>query len=122
VSLLATNEVRKRLTSRFVTLKVCTARLPGLNEALDLFTIFPSTDAHRLQNDLERYAAALHSFENGDLDTAEQYLDELLATGPATPAAFLAQQTAALRQGGLGRRAMDEFGCTPDAVIEILAK
>jgi adenylate cyclase len=122
VSLLATNEVRKRLSSRFVTLKVCTARLPGLNEPLELFTVFPSTDAPRLQNDLERYATALRSFESGNLEAAEVQLTELLATGPATPAAFLAQQTAALRQGGLGRRALDEFGCTPDAVIEILAK
>jgi adenylate cyclase len=122
VSLLATNEVRKRLSSRFVTLKVCTARLPGLNEALELFTVFPSTDAPMLQNDLQQYAEALDAFERGDLATAEQQLSTLLIRGPATPAAFLAQQTAALRQGGLGRRAMDEFGCTPDAVIEILAK
>jgi adenylate cyclase len=122
VSLLATDAVRKRLSSRFVTLKVCTARLPGLDEPLDLFTVFPSTDAPRLQDDLARYAEALDAFERGDLVAAEEQLSELLEAGPSTPAAFLAQQTAALRQGGMGRRATDEFGCTPDAVIEILAK
>ena len=122
VSLLATDAVRRRLSSRFVTLKVCTARLPGLDEPLDLFTVFPSTDAPRLQDDLARYAEALDAFERGDLLAAEEQLSELLEAGPSTPAAFLAQQTAALRQGGLGRRATDEFGCTPDAVIEILAK
>ena len=122
VSLLATDAVRKRLSSRFVTLKVCTARLPGLDEPVELFTVFPSTDAPRLRNDLDRYADALNAFERGDLVAAEQQLVELLAAGPATPAAFLAQQTAALRQAGQGRRVTDEFGCTPDAVIEILAK
>jgi adenylate cyclase len=122
VALLATDAVRKRLSSRFVTLKVCTARLPGLEEPLELFTVFPSTDGPRLQGDLERYAEALEAFERGDLIAAEKQLSELLAAVPATPAAFLAQQTAALRQSALGRRATDEFGCTPDAVIEILAK
>jgi adenylate cyclase len=122
VSLLVTDAVRQRISSRFVTLRVCTARLPGLDEPLELFTIFPSTDASRLQDELIRYSAALTAFELGDLDAAEEQLIELLEAGPSTPAAFLAQQTAALRQGGLGRRADDEFGCTPDAVIEILAK
>jgi class 3 adenylate cyclase len=122
VALLATDAVRRRLTSRFVTLKVCTARLPGLEKPLELFTVLPSTDAPRLQGDLERYAAALEAFERGEFDAAEEQLAQLLEAGPATPAAFLAQQTAALRQGALGRRATDEFGCTPDAVIEILAK
>jgi adenylate cyclase len=122
VALLATDAVRRRLSSRFVTLKVCTARLPGIDEPLELVTVFPSTDAERLQGDLERYAEALSAFEEGRLDEAEQQLANLLATGPATPAAFLAQQAAALRQGALGRRASDEFVCTPDAVIEILSK
>jgi len=122
VEILTTDAVRRRLTSRYVTLKVCTARLPGLEEPLELFTVFPSTDAPALQGDLERYAAALEAFEQGDLEAAEQQLTHLLAKGPATPAAFLAQQTAALRRGALGRRSTDQFGCTPDAVIEILAK
>jgi adenylate cyclase len=122
VALLATDAVRRRLSSRFVTLKVCTARLPGLEKPLELFTVLPSTDAPRLQGDLERYAAALEAFERGELDVAEEKLSQLLEAGPATPAAFLAEQTAALRQGALGRRASDEYGCTPDAVIEILAK
>jgi hypothetical protein len=45
-----------------------------------------------------------------------------MAAGPATPASFLAQQAAALRQGAAGRRASDEFAITPDAVIKLLAK
>jgi class 3 adenylate cyclase len=122
VALLATDAVRRRLSSKFVTLKVCTARLPGLEKPQELFTVFPSTNADQLQDELERYSTALEAFEQGDLANAEQELTRLLAQGPATPAAFLAQQTAALRRGALGRRATDEFGCTPDAVIEILAK
>ena len=120
--LLVTGAVRRQLSGRFVTLKVCTARLPGLEEPLELFTLFPATDGPRLRAAMERYAAALEAFEQGDLDAAEAILADLLAAGPTTPAAFLTQQTAALRQAALGRRATDQFGCTSDAVIEILAK
>lgn len=122
VNVLATDAVRRRLSARFVTLKACTARLPGLEQPVDLFTVFPATDGQRLQEDLEHYAAALAAFEAGDLDQAERVLSELLASGPATPAAFLAQQAAALRQGALGRRSTDQIGRPSDAVIEILAK
>jgi len=122
VPLLATEAVRRRLSSRFVTLRACTAKLPGLEQPMELFTVFPATDGHRLQHDMERYATALASFEDGDLDAAEQILADLITSGPATPAAFLAQQAHSLRQSALGRRATDQFGHPADAVIEILAK
>jgi adenylate cyclase len=122
VPLLVTHAVRRRLSSRFVTLKACTARLPGLEQPLDLFTVFPSTDGARMQTAFDRYAEALAAFEGGDLDSAERLLEKLLAEGQVTPAAFLAQQTKALRQTALGRRATDQLAYTPDAVIEILAK
>jgi adenylate cyclase len=122
VPLLATDAVRRRLSNRFVTLKACTAKLPGLEQPLELFTVFPATDGHRLQDDLERYAAALAAFEDGDLDEAERVLERLLLKGPATPAAFLAQHAAALRHTSLGRRASDQFATRDDAVIEIFAK
>jgi adenylate cyclase len=122
VPLLATGAVRQRLSTRFVTLKTCTARLPGLEEPIDLFTVFPATDGVRLQAHFDRYAQALSAFENGDLDRAEQLLEQLLSDGQATPAAFLAQQTAALRGTALGRRATDLVVAAPDAVIEIFAK
>ena len=118
----ATNLTTGLPVPRFVTLKVCTARLPGLEQPLDLFTVFPATDGQRLQDDIDHYAAALAAFEDGDLDAAERVLAELLERGPATPAAFLAQQASALRQSAHGRRAGDQFGRARDAVIEILAK
>jgi adenylate cyclase len=122
VPMLATEAVRQRLSSRFVTLRACTAKLPGLEQPMELFTVFPATDGHRLQSDLDRYATALASFEGGDLDAAERILAELINNGPATPAAFLAQQANSLRQSALGRRATDQFGLAADAIIEILAK
>jgi adenylate cyclase len=122
VALLATDAVRRKLSSKFTTLKVCTARLAGLEEPLELFSVFPAADGKKLQGELDRYAEALGAFERGDLDAAEAVLADLLERGPATPAEFLAGQTAALRQAALGRRATDQFGCTPDAVIEFLAK
>jgi hypothetical protein len=120
VPLLVTDAVRRRVSSRLTALRVCTARLPGIEEPLELFTLFPAADAERLQGDLDRYAMALAAYERGDLDFAEQALEDLLAVGPATPAAFLAQQTAALRRGALGRRSDDLLGSAGDAVVEIL--
>lgn len=120
VPLLVTDAVRRRVSSRLTALRVCTARLPGIEEPLELFTLFPAADAERLQGDLDRYAMALAAYERGDLDIAEQALEDLLAVGPATPAAFLAQQTAALRRGALGRRSDDLLGSAGDAVVEIL--
>jgi adenylate cyclase len=122
VPLLVTHAVRRRLSSRFVTLKACTARLPGLEQPLDLLTVLPSTDGARMQSAFDRYAEALAAFEGGDLDSAERLLEMLLAEGQATPAAFLTQQTKALRQTALGRRSTDLLAYTPDAVIEILVK
>ncbi|BBO35320.1 adenylate/guanylate cyclase domain-containing protein [Lacipirellula parvula] len=122
VPLLVTDAVRRRASSRLTALKVCTARLPGIEDPQELFTLFPAADAERLQGDLDRYAIALAAFEEGDLDLAERELESLLSDGPSTPAAFLAQQTAALRRGGLGRRADDLFASGNDAVIEILSK
>lgn len=120
VPLLVTDAVRRRASTRLTALRVCTARLPGIDEPLELFTLFPAADAERLQEDLDRYAVALAAYERGDLDVAESELEGLLAMGPSTPASFLAQQTAALRRGGLGRRSDDLLGSAGDAVIEIL--
>jgi class 3 adenylate cyclase len=122
VPLLATEAVRRRLSNRFVTLKACTAKLPGLEQPVELFTVFPSTDGERLHGDIEAYASALAAFEAGELDEAERILADLLAHGPATPATFLAQQAAALRQGALGRRASDQYSRASESIIEILAK
>lgn len=122
VPMLITDAVRRRLTGAFVTLKACTAKLPGLEQPLELYTVFPATDGPRLQGDLDRYAGALAAFEQGDLAGAEELLAELLGDGPATPAAFLAQQAAALRQSARGRRASDQPLRAGEAVIEILAK
>lgn len=120
VPLLVTAAVRRRASTRLTALRVCTARLPGIEEPMELYTLFPAADAHRLQDDLDQYADALSAFERGDLNTAERELTALLAAGPATPASFLAQQTAALRRGEQGRRANDQLASTADAVIEIL--
>ena len=120
VPLLVTDAVRRRVSNRLTALRVCTSKLPGIDEPLDLFTLFPAADAERLQGDLDRYAVALAAYERGDLDLAESELENLLAMGPSTPASFLAQQTAALRRGALGRRSDDLLGSGGDAVIEIL--
>jgi hypothetical protein len=48
-------------------------------------------------------------------------LEELLTRGPATPAAFLARQAAALRRGALGRRVTDLVPGPGEMVIDVPA-
>lgn len=122
VPLLATAAVRRRLGGQFVTHRLCTAKLPGLEQPLDLIAVYCAADDQRLAADVDIYASALAAFEGGDLDAAESKLQQLLDRGGAAPATFLAAQTEAARHGRLGRRAGDGLRPSDGAVIEILSK
>ena len=122
VPLVITAPVRRRLGSDFVTHRICTAKLPGLEQPIELIAAYHAADDHQLKTDVDAYAAALAAFEGGDLDAAEAQLGKLLARGGAAPAAFLAAQAAAARNNQLGRRAEDTTRPGEGAVIEILCK
>ncbi|MBX3426054.1 MAG: adenylate/guanylate cyclase domain-containing protein [Pirellulales bacterium] len=121
VPLVATAAVRQRLTGEFTTHRLCTARLPGLEQPLELIAVQRAADEQRVRDDIERYAAALAAFERGDLDAAERGLADLIARGASPAARFLAAQAAAVRGNQLGRRAGDTFR-PGDGVVEILSK
>lgn len=122
VPLLATDAVRQRLGPEFFTLRICTAKLPGIAEPHDVFAVYRATHAAAVRDRLNRYAEALHRFEAGDLADAERLLDDLADEPDFAPAGFLSDHTTALLRGRLGRRATDALGEGPDAIIEILAK
>jgi adenylate cyclase len=121
-SLLITATTQRQLSSKFFTMRTCTARLPGLEQPVELFTVYPSCEASEIKSRLEQYAHALKLFESGDLVMAEVLLSELVAAGPVTPARFLAQQAADQRQAEVGRRASDRATIEQGAIVEIHEK
>jgi adenylate cyclase len=119
-SLLITAATQRQLSNKFFTLRTCTARLPGLEQSVELFAVYPASKTSQVKSRLDQYAHALRLFEQGDLVMAEVLLSELVAADPQTPARFLAQQAASQRCAELGRRASDRMAHGP--IIEIHEK
>jgi len=120
--LVITAATQTKLSDRFFTLRVCTAKLPGLEQPAELFTVYPATEAVRVKSRLDQYSSALAMFEAGELEAAEALLSDLSSQGQATPAHFLAHYTAAQKSSNLGRRAVDKYASQQGPVIEIHSK
>ena len=120
--LVITAATQTKLSDKFFTLRVCTAKLPGLEQPAELFTVYPATEAQSVKSRLDQYSRALALFEEGELEAAEVLLSELSTLGPATPAHFLAHYTAAQKSSNLGRRAVDKYASQKGPVIEIHSK
>lgn len=121
-SLLVTAATQRRLSEKFFTLRACTARLPGLEQPVELFTIYPASEATEIKSRLDQYSRALKLFEHGDLIMAEVLLSELVSAGPVTPARFLAQQAVSHRYAEFGRRSTDRHPLEHSAIVEIHEK
>ncbi len=120
--LVITAATQAKLTEEFFTLRVCTAKLPGLEQPAELYTVYPAAKAESVQTRLDEYSLALAMFESGDLAGAAELLAKLTTLGSITPAHFLAHYTAAQKNGNLGRRAVDQYSPQENAVIEIHSK
>ncbi|NOY29671.1 MAG: adenylate/guanylate cyclase domain-containing protein [Planctomycetes bacterium] len=120
--LVITAATQTKLSDKFFNLRTCTAKLPGLEQPIELYTVYPASEARRIKSRLDQYARALEFFETGDLEAAECLLRELVKSGHATPARFLAHYTAAQINGNQGRRAVDRYAPGQGPVIEILGK
>ena len=120
--LVITAATQTKLSDKFFTLRVCTAKLPGLEQPAELFTAYPATEAANIKSRLDQYSHALALFESGELEEAETLLRELTSQGKVTPAQFLSHYTAAQKNGNLGRRAVDKYAAGQGPVIEIHSK
>ncbi|MGI9455088.1 MAG: adenylate/guanylate cyclase domain-containing protein [Aeoliella sp.] len=120
--LVMTRATETKLSDDYFGLRVCTAKLLGLEQELDLYTAYPASNLMQLQQHLDRYADALEWFEAGNLATAERLLDDLVTKGNVTPAQFLARQTAIQMQAAQSRRAVDKSAVSIGPVIEFSAK
>jgi len=121
--LVITSATQKKLSGKFFTLRVCTAKLPGLERPAELFTAYPASKGAKVKSRLDQYSSALALFERGDWEAAEALLSELTSQGQVTPAHFpahfLAHYTATQMQRNLGRRAVDKKAAQQGSVIEI---
>lgn len=117
--LVMTASTQKKLTSKFFTLRACTAKLPGLEKPIELYTAYPASEATTVKSKLDQYSHALDLFETGELESAEHLLSELVKTGPTTPANFLAHYTASQISRGQGRRAVDKTAANSGSVVEL---
>jgi len=120
--LLVTSSTQKKLSQQFVSLRVCTAQLPGLEEPTELVAVYRAGEAAALGHRLDQYATALQLFEQGALDAAEQLLEKLLLAGPAIPARFLADRTGRRKQSESGSRVSDQPTVANGSVIEFAGK
>lgn len=118
--LVVSGATQQQLSSQFFSLRICTAKLPGLEQPIDLFTVHPVAEAADVKSRFDRYAAALQYFESGDLEHAEQMLQALLDDSQTTPARFLAEHTLAQKNIELGRRRTDRHTESGSPIIEIV--
>lgn len=117
--LLLSKATHDSLSGEFLCQRVCAARLPGLQQKLDLYAAYPASDAPSMRDDLDRYAEALEWFEAGNLATAERLLADLATRESRTPAPFLAHEVQVRMQAAQGRRASDVLTVNLGPVIEI---
>lgn len=120
--LVMTKATYDKLSDEFFGQRICTAKLPGLEQELDLYTVYPACQEPQLREQLDRYAEALHWYEAGNLVTAERLLTDLAAQGDLTPARFLADHTAAQLQAVHRRRFSDQSALIQGPVIELAGK
>lgn len=113
VSPIVTSTVAQRLEHAgdrtFDTLRLCRARLAGIEQATDLYLLHPTQSACWVGATPENYSSALASFEAGRLEAAYRVVRDAAA---GTPAAFLAERIQQAKDARRGRRAGDQFADT----------
>ncbi|TWU24587.1 adenylate/guanylate cyclase domain-containing protein [Bythopirellula polymerisocia] len=120
--LLITGPTQQKLSNRFFSLRVCTARLPGLEQPVELFAVYPASFSAEVKARLDQYSHALRNYEAGEFTHAEELLSDLVRADSVSPARFLAHQAATMRHAEIGRRASDKGIGKMDCVIDIFEK
>lgn len=120
--LVVTKPTADLLCREFRSLRVCTAKLTGLEQNWDLYTVYPACELDAVGDQMDRYSEALVWFEAGNLVTAERLLAELADLDDFAPAHFLAHLTAERRLAAQGRRVSDKATLGRGPVIELTAK
>jgi adenylate cyclase len=87
--LLVSGPTARRLSNRLIAFRICRAQLPGLEEPVDLYSVWPQAEAESPAV-LNVFAKALALFERGKLEAAAETLNQLDPTVNKLPVKFLA--------------------------------
>ena len=120
--LLVTEAAAKCLSNRFATHRVCTARISGLDQPVELYTVCPPSSDERSSAAWRAYQAALQHFEQGRLQEAA---DQLATIDPAMseiPSRFLAEHLNRELARQNRRRSTDKGNDTSRGVITLNTK
>jgi adenylate cyclase len=120
--LLVTDAAARRLSNRFATHRVCSARMPGLSRPVELYAICPPSSDERSSMAWRAYHEALQHFEQGRLQEAA---DQLATIDPAMseiPSRFLAEHLSRELARQNRRRSTDRGSDTSRGVITLSAK
>jgi adenylate cyclase len=98
--LVATQSTIERQSTEFTTNRVCRARLPGMQQLMDLYVVRKSASDERLSFCWRKYADALGQFEQGSFEAAAETLATMDETITDVPWRFLIERV----QSGIGRQ------------------
>ncbi|MFO0790356.1 MAG: adenylate/guanylate cyclase domain-containing protein [Pirellulales bacterium] len=114
--MLITGATARQLSNRIATHRICRARLPGVDDPLELYTAYSAATSSHSSDVWAMYSEVLRLFEAGDYENAAAKIGELEAVATSVPAKFLAEQI----QRELGRqrhrRADDHRSIVPGVI------
>jgi adenylate cyclase len=122
VPLVVTRPTAERLSNRLTPHRLCRARMRGLPQPIDLFTLSGAAANEAERAAWRAYDAALSLFEDGQLNDAAHVLQSIDDSSADVPLQFLAQQVARELGRAQRRRRTDAAGSTPQGVVTLNAK
>jgi adenylate cyclase len=122
ITLVATQATIERLPRSFATNRVCRARMPGLQQPVNLYAVGTSESNASCAIAWQTYDQALRHFEEGQFQYAADQLANLGANTTEVPAAFLLTRTLQELGRHLRRRSTDKPAVTPGGIIAISTK
>jgi adenylate cyclase len=122
IPFLASGAVAAQLSNQLATHRVCSARVPGMEAAVDLFSVQSPRAAQRVGAAWQNYDQALRHFEAGDFLAADQIIATLELAARDIPVRFLAEQIHRELGRIQNRRSSDRVRKPVSGVITLSAK
>ncbi len=122
LDLIATAATAGRLSDDFATNRVCRARMPGLNEPIDLYAVRRAAAAAHVSMAWRLYDTVLRHFEEGRLQEASDMLPTINGIDSGIPWSFLATEVRRELGSQQRRRSTDKPADCPAGVIMLNVK
>jgi adenylate cyclase len=120
--LLVTGATAKRLSNRFATHRVCRARMPGIDQPIELFCVCPAASDAGSSTEWQAYHEALECFEHGSLQEAADHLATIDRAMCEIPSRFLAEHIDREQARQHRRRSTDTGNDNSRGVIALSTK